>query len=117
MLYWLGLSNVKSGPIVTRVNNNGLSIPKATCFTKGPRGVMHYVDANNEEVGITEKMMERVLKQAFNDSGYHDAQLYTIRKTATMWGARCGARQYALMATGRWREHSTHFHTYVQSGC
>ena len=61
--------------------------------------------------------MEHVITSAYATCGYPTATMYTGRKTATMWAARCGAKDYAILATGRWKSNSKHFQTYVKAGC
>ena len=58
----------------------------------------------------------RRMKTWFNAAGYPNAVPYVVRKTATVWAARCGGALWAILATGRWKQHSKHFLAYIHAG-
>jgi hypothetical protein len=120
LLYWLAVSKLKCGPLIVRIESlcNEKYIPKAIVCRREHDGVIKwYSDEEcDTSVEVTIRIMESIMKTAFEKAGYKDATLYTIRKTATMWGARCNAATYELLATGRWRQASNNFYSYVKSG-
>lgn len=120
LLYWLSISDLKAGPIIVRIEKGVKKkhIPVAKyCKRMSDLVLKWFTDAEcKHSVEMTIRMMGNVVKGAFTAAGYPTATLYTIRKTATMWGARCNGEVYALLATGRWREASKHFYTYVKTG-
>ena len=116
-LYWLALSGIQSGPIITRLNTKDQSAPIASSKQMHKEGYHCFFTVDEEPVEIPLKTMESTIVNSFHEIGYATATMYTIRKSATVWGARCGAKEYALLATGRWRSNSNHFQTYVQAGC
>ena len=117
ILYWLSISSLRCGPIVTKLISKDKAVPVSTRRVMTDKAMFVYEDDNHKTTAITQPIMEKVFLKAFKSCGYPSATMYTIRKTATMWGARCGAKQYSLLATGRWRSASNHFQSYVKAGC
>ena len=118
LLYWLALSGLTAGPLITRLipEANNFVAPTAVKKVKTPDGIIMYQTEDGLNVGISHHSLESSLVTAFREAGFVDSVLYTIRKTATMMGARCGGRHFALLATGRWKANSHHFSQYIQSG-
>ena len=48
----------------------------------------------------TYKSFSAVWKSIFKQAGFPTAQLYTIRKSAAKWMARCGAHQWEILNAG-----------------
>ena len=115
-LYWLALTGLTSGPLITRLLHNNTEVPASKSLHLTNKGLYVYKSEDGVDVAITQHMLESILTQGFQSAGFSDATPYTIRKTSTVWAARCGAPQYALMATGRWSSSSDNFQRYVQSG-
>ena len=67
---------------------------------------------------MTYEVVRRLLKQAGKAAGYNPAHFraYTFRKSGTKCGARCGAAEWDLKNTGRWKNRSEHFFSYIEEG-
>lgn len=113
------LSGITCGPIFQQLSRDGksaLECVSTAIKTAGKDKVPVYLDNFNMQVNFSYSALERMINKMHCNAGFKQLSMYSIRKTATKWGARCGAKEWHLKNTGRWTKTSTHFHFYVQEG-
>ena len=74
-----------------------------------------WVDADGCEVNLTYESWTDICKTFFVGAGVPDATTHSIRKSAAVWAARCGAEEYQIREAGRWNSGDT-YTVYVKSG-
>lgn len=74
-----------------------------------------WVDSDGGEVNLNYDSWNDICKMFFVGAGVFDATTHSIRKSAAVWAARCGAEEYQIREAGRWNSGDTYM-IYVKSG-
>ena len=71
---------------------------------------------NFSQVNISEAQWESTLKKLFTKAKLPRCSAHSIRRSAAIWAARCGARTFELQQGGRWSKNSSSFFEYFIDG-
>lgn len=120
LVLWLRASDIKQGPIYAKLRGpaNYRECVQAASYVIKRRGCINYnvwVDDNGQEVNITYETWSDICRMFFIGAGVPDATTHSIRKSAAVWAARCGAEDYQIREAGRWNSGDTYM-IYVKSG-
>ena len=74
-----------------------------------------WVDDESHEVNLTYENWSDICKMIFDGADISGASTHSIRKSAAVWAARCGAEEYQIREAGRWNSGDTYM-IYVKSG-
>ena len=111
------MSGIRTGPLFPRTiqKKKKTSIMKAHSWWVDPNeNIKYWKDTAGDVVGLSYTILHGWFKKLFKKAGYQRADLYSIRKSATKWAARCGAQQFSIVAAGRWCNNSSHFQSYIE---
>jgi hypothetical protein len=116
---YIAESGIRTGPLfprLTRGKNPKITI--AYSYWVDPNvHIKWWKDIDGNVVNMSYDILNRMFAKLFDKAGYGQADMYSIRKSATKWAARCGAEQWQIVKAGRWEEWSKHFLSYIQAGC
>ena len=120
LLLWLRVSGIRKGPIFVKLRGGfyrRLCYRAEHSITKR-RGSVNYtvwVDNDSNEVNLSYENWREICKMFFDRAGVSGATTHSIRKSAAVWAARCGAEEYQIREAGRWNTGDTYM-VYVKSG-
>ena len=120
LLLWLRVSKIEQGPIFVKLKGDKLhrDCCKAEQYITKCTGSVNYkvwVDADGKEVNLNYESWNEICKMFFNGANVSEASTHSIRKSAAVWAARCGAEEYQIREAGRWNAGDTYL-VYVKSG-
>lgn len=118
------MSGIRTGPLFPRTfqKKKKTAIMMAHSYWVDPtKNIKYWKDIDGNLIGLQYGTLNAMFGKVFAKAGYKGpdfkgAELYSIRKSATKWAARCGAQQYQVVAAGRWENNSRHFMSYIEQG-
>ena len=124
LLLWLKASGVKKGPIFPKIRNGVImKAVKEIQVVVDMRSMAQWVSDQSkivhmsyDEYNSTTKNLFNLIAVLYKMPAYLHVTPYSYRRSACVWGARCGAREYEIRFAGRWDGSSRHFSTYMEEG-
>ena len=74
-----------------------------------------WTDNDSNEVNLSYDNWSDICKMIFYGAQVSGATTHSIRKSAAVWAARCGAEDYQIKEAGRWNSGDT-YTLYIKSG-
>ena len=106
LLFWLRISGIKQGPIFVKLRGE---FNRRECYraektiTKKRRGSINYkvwTDSDSNEVNLSYDNWSEICKMIFFGAQVSGVTTHSIRKSAAVWAARCGAEEVRRWNSG-----------------
>lgn len=126
LLLWLSISELKQGPIFTKIKNGLPLIAHHVDEVRNPNAALReeWKTAEGTTVNISYMEWSKIVRELFDviaegtgNRGFKSFTPHSFRRTACLWAARCGAKQCQILAAGRWSKNSGSFYEYIKEGC
>ena len=124
LLLWLKASGVKKGPVFPKIRNGTiLRAFQEIHVNLDQRTIKQWVNEANQSVHMSYDEFHSTTINLFSMISilyklpeYTYVTPYSYRRSACVWSARCGAREFEIRFAGRWDGSSRHFSSYMEEG-
>ena len=122
LFLWLKASGERKGPVFPKIRN----WPILRAFQEirvnlDQRTIKQWINEANQFVHMwydefhsTTINLFSIISILYKLPEYTYATPYSYRRSACVWSARCGAREFEIRFTGRWDCSSRHFSSYME---
>ena len=125
LMLWLNASEIKRGPLFPKIRNGHILVAfRIKSVTIDQRTMNQWVCEKNDsqvhmsydEFASTTKHLFNLIAELYQMPEYMSVTPYSYRRSACVWGARSGAREFEIRFAGRWDGSSRHFSAYMEEG-